>query len=133
MAPPRFQFSLAALLLTVAVVAGDLALMFQVASKPAQVVLIFFVIALTALGLTGAINGPPTWRTFCIGALVPLGIMVVKIATSINAFIGNLATFSTAVAGYNQFFGYGILASIAIGYLCVAAQWVTTRHELPDA
>jgi hypothetical protein len=90
MEKPHFQFSLAALLLTIAVVACDLALMFQVAPHSAQLGLIVLVIALTAVGLTGAINGPPTWRIFCIGALVPLGTMFIAITTRLHGFIEQL-------------------------------------------
>jgi hypothetical protein len=40
---------------------------------------------------------------------------------------------SVEFLAYNKFFGYGILASIAIGYLCVAARWMTASQKLPDA
>lgn len=139
---PRFQFSLAALLLTVAAVASLLWLIIEVPPDLARIISVATVVVLSALGITGTVSGQPSFRAFCIGALVPLAMMLLFIATNlgglINVFAGNerLNTYNnpTYVPSIDlsvapRFFAVGILLSIALGYLCVGFRRLIERRE----
>lgn len=141
------QFSLAALLLTIAVVANVLWLIIEAPPDLARMLSIAAIVVLAALSITGTISGRAMLRTFCVGALVPLAMMLLFIATNlgdlINVFAGNERlntynnpayvplpiTFSVAP----RFFGVGILLSVALGYLCVGFRWLIETREPPDA
>jgi hypothetical protein len=133
------QFSLAALLLTVAVVAGDLALMTQVPTEPAYVSFFVTIIALTAFALIG-LGGPPGLRAFCIGALVPLGVLVYFLAQDLGVIAFWLEhpfqgyDYSgipprTHVDSFPRLLGVGVLMSIVLGYLCVGFRWLIEKRE----
>lgn len=143
MPPQRFQFSLAALLLTVAAVAGVLGLMFQVPTEPAYIGFALVIIILLALALTG-LAGSPQLRAFCVGALVPLGLLVYFLAQDLFVIAFWLEhpfqdydysgpPLRTADDSLPRFLGVGILLSIALGYLCVGFRWLIERREPPEA
>lgn len=134
------QFSLAALLLTVAVLAGDLALMVHEESLPAMLVLLGLTLALMSFVAVGALYGRDNVQPFCVGAAFPLLLAFL--------FTANNAVWLEAhVAGYlgrdnqieyfnpvplraaNRILGNAIPASIAIGYLCVGFRWLIERRE----
>ncbi len=140
-----FQFSLAAMLLTVAAIAGVLALMFQVPTEPARIALIVAVFGLSALAITGIINGQPALKTFCVGASVPLAIMLLFIAINFGGLVNSYASIEQINTYYAlnapspltfpmipKFFGIGIIMGIALGYLCVGFRWLIERRESPD-
>lgn len=151
----RPQFSVRLLLLTVAAVAVDMALMLQVpmyrddiVATGTQVAFLSFtviIIVSTGLAFTG-LGGQPRLRAFCTGALVPLILMLYFIAQ--QGGIADIAVWLErhlnsrmvwgGVGGATlmeskwavKLFGFGILLSIALGYLCVVFQWlVNPRSE----
>lgn len=143
-----FQFSLSALLLTVAFVAGVLALMFWVPTEIARIILIVAVVVLSGLGLTGLASGG-TIRTFCIGSLVPLAMMLFFISSDLAALTAILTTAEPSYLHAKGFeavmvppligneriprlLGAGILMSIVLGYLCVGFRWLIERRESSD-
>lgn len=137
------QFSLAALLLTVAVVAGDLALMTQVPTEPAYVGFFVTIITLTAFALIG-LGGSPCMRAFCIGALVPLGVLVYFLAQDFRSIAFWLehpfedydyggAALGIHLKSLPRLLGAGVLLSITVGYLCVGFRWLIVTREPPDA
>ena len=141
------QFSLAALLLTVAAIAGVLALMFRVPTIPARGTLIVVIYVLSALVLTGFAFGQPALRAYCIGAIVPLasllffisphlaGLLVLLASDNENATAPFDMTFLELLfvaPGVQRLLGVGILMSIASGYLCVGFRWLIERREPPE-
>ena len=141
------QFSLAALMLTVAVVAGDLALMLYVQPEAARLVLVLTIVAMSAFGLIGVLHGRPALHAFCVGALVPLGIMLIFLAVNLEGLLrlslDSLSGTETTASGegeawsllalsdhrISRLFGIGILTSVALGYLCVGFRWLIERRE----
>jgi hypothetical protein len=132
---PRLQFSLAGLLLTVTAVAGVMALMFCIPGQVGGPVLILLALVLPALAITGVGNGRPAFRTFCLGALLPLSMMLFQIALYGQQMV---AWFSAKNSGhslfiesaaFSRFVGAGILTSIALGYVCIAFRWFLLRHQ----
>lgn len=144
MSRPRLQFSLAALLLTIAAVANVLWLIVEAPPDLARIVSVVGIVVLSAFSITGIISGQATLRAFCIGALVPLATMLFFIATNFGGLINVLAdqdrlSFMTNYAMLpielpvaSRVFGFGILLSIALGYLCVGFQWLIERRGRPE-
>lgn len=141
---PRFQFSPDALLLTAAVVAGDLALTFLVSTELARITLILAVFCFSALVLTGLAYGQPAIRSFCIGAVVPLAPMLYFISTNLavladllspkndkhDPFRGfDINTTLVLSPGVPRLLGLGILLSIALGFLCVGMHSLCLERE----
>jgi hypothetical protein len=145
MPPYRFQFSLTALLLTVAAVAGVLALMFRVPTEIACATLIAIVLVFSGLALTGLAHGQAVLQTFCLGAVVPLGSLLLfvtmNMASVANWFLSGIQqqNLSGIVEiwtypiienpAVSKLLGVGILASIALGYLCVGFRWLIEGRE----
>jgi len=143
----RFQFSLAALLLTIAAVAGVLTLMFHAPTEPACAILIAAAVMLSGLALTGLAHGRAIFHTFCLGAILPLGCLLIFIATNMAGVANWLLDDQQQKlhAGLEiwtypiidnpavvRLLGVGILASIALGYLCVGFRWLIERREPPE-
>ena len=137
MQKPRLQFSLASLLATVAAVAMILALMFQVPSDAARQTLVALVTTTSALAITGLVNGETAMRTFCIGAIVPLGIMLVFVATNLPEVVlpanyvmsaGRPGTLFM-LNGATKVLGIGHLTAIALGYLSIGFQILLVRRQ----
>ena len=143
-----FQFSLAALLLTVAAVAGVLALMLRVPPGAAFLSFAGIIPILTALALTG-LGGRPGLRAFCIGALVPLGLTLYSEAQNLNWMAFRFARLVSPANGmglgcglggagivdegaFSKLFGVAILMNTASGYLCVGFRWLIERRERPE-
>jgi hypothetical protein len=143
----RPQFSIAALLLTIAAVAVDLALMLRVPTRTAFVSFSVIVIVSTALALTG-LGGRPQLRAFCIGALVPLSLLLYfvgieglfDIADWLEQLLSNAGRAADETGDahrmgnprFTKLFGVGILLSIALGYLCVGFRWlIAPRKDEP--
>jgi hypothetical protein len=128
MAKPRLQFTLRILLLTVAADAIVLALMFQVPLDVAQPTLIGLVLVTSALAITGLAHGDTTIRPFCIGAIVPLSMMLVYITAKSVRF--SISLVFSSVNDFRYCYGGVLLGAVALGYLCVAFRWLIEReHE----
>lgn len=133
------QFSLAALLLTIAVISVVAAVMFQVPAVPATVILLALVLVLTSFALCGVAYGSPSFKAFCIGALPPLVVMLAFVATNTVATLEPMvlagtevdidAKDRTAIPGTPSFYGTGLLASLTIGYICVCFRSVLSEQE----
>jgi hypothetical protein len=144
MPSPHFRFSPDALLLTAAVVAGDLALTFLLSTEVARITLILAVFCFSALVLTGLAYGQPAIRSFCIGAVVPLAPMLYFISTNLAVLADLLSPKNDKLAPFRGFdinttlilspgvprlLGLGILLSIALGFLCVGMHWLCSERE----
>ena len=135
MAKPRFQFSLAALLLTIAAVAVVLALMV----RPTPIVATFGLLTLTVVSMAfiavALVYGCESIRAFCIGAAFPLtmsfGYAVFNMQWLLDIEPLSLIT-RTDPRQAAHFFGTAILASIALGYLCVVFRWLIDRPRPPE-
>ena len=146
MSRPRLQFSLAALLLTIAAVANVLWLIVEAPPDLARIVSVVGIVVLSALSIIGVISGQATLRAFCIGAIVPLATMLFFIATNFGGLINVLAdqdrlnpftnpSYATSPIELSvapRAFGVGILLSIALGYLCVGFHWLIEKRKTPD-
>lgn len=140
MTPPRFQFSLAALLLNVAFVAGVLALMFKVDPKTANLLFILSIIASSAFLATGLVYCRGNSRAFCIGAAFPLMVAFGYITHNLDLLIDQVWPFIPVVEDDREWglkvnqrlFGFAYLLSVALGYLCVGLRWLIERGEPPD-
>lgn len=142
MSRPRLQFSLAALLLTIAAVANVLWLIVEAPPDLARIVSVVGIVVLSALSIIGVISGQATLRAFCIGAIVPLAMMLFFIATNLGGLINVLADqdrlnpFTNPSYGTSpielsvapRVFGVGILLSIALGFLCVGMHWLCSER-----
>ncbi|HVX12141.1 MAG TPA: hypothetical protein VHC22_13250 [Pirellulales bacterium] len=132
------QFSLAALLLTVAAVAAVLALMFQASVEIATPAILTIIPASLALLLIGIIYGKRAVRPFCIGAVVPVAMMASYVSHTLQLWSQWLLTrepngFDFMDAGtFKTFVGYTLLLSIALGYLCVGFRWLVERRGAPE-
>lgn len=113
----HFQFSIATLLLNVAALAVVLALMFQVPAEIARPAFVVFAPTASALAMTGLAYGPTEMRAFCIGASVPLGMMLV--AVTMHLFELDRWFTSKQPGKLPVIFGSGFLASIALGHICL--------------
>ncbi|HWB08696.1 MAG TPA: hypothetical protein VG826_05715 [Pirellulales bacterium] len=136
----RLQFSLSALLSTVAAVAVLLALMFQVPIDVAAKTLVLLQMVATAFVVTClAFGRSPTLQAFCVGALVPLGVMTAWLTMNLSALTAwfgyermryQEAYFSSfGNDGFARLYGVGIILSIALGYLCVGFRWFIERER----
>lgn len=133
------QFSIRLLLVTIAAVAVVLALMFHAPVMVASPALIALLIVCSALALTGAMAGRPLLCSYCVGALVPMGVALFHLAMNSGAFLHlfdelppfeyeSVLPYTFAHAEYPKWLGVCLLASIAIGYLCVAFRWLIERQ-----
>jgi hypothetical protein len=135
----RFQFSIRLLLLTVAAVAVVLALMFQVPFDTASRTLVALVPVVSAFAITGLAFGSSGMRSFCIGASVPLAMMLIFVTTNLHEFRywlhgldldePILAFPATLSPDCQNLLGGGLLASVALGYLCVGFRLLIERKE----
>lgn len=125
----RFQFSVRALFVTIAAVAVVLALMFQIPLEAARPTLVLLIPTGSALAITGIVYGRATARPFCIGALVPLSVMLVY-GTAISARTGIYQMF---VGDQREYLGGTLLAAIVLGYLCVAFAWQIEPQQPPNS
>lgn len=135
-----FQFSIAALLLTIAVAAGDLALMRRADSAYAllaQFGLMFVFLAFIAIAL---VYGRDNIRPFCIGAAFPLAmaflnvgfaleLCVIPIRQSLGHATGRLLLVKDPITA-NLIVGTALLASIALGLLCVVLRWLIEERDV---
>lgn len=112
----RFQFSLKWLLVAIGAVAVVLALMFQAPPQVGVPTLGVLVMVALGLSITGLAHGRDTWRPFCIGATVPLGMMSIYVVV-LSTQIGGNALFYTD-GGMQRDFGGTLLVAIAAGCLC---------------
>lgn len=144
MPPPRFQFSLAALLLTVAAVAGVLALMLRPESALTSLGLVGLTLVCMAFVTIELVYGRESVRPFCIGAAFPLLLAFLYIGSTVGGLLDDIAVSLghgrvldvidfTAPITVNHIIGTAILASIALGYLCVGFRWLVDRRQPPDA
>lgn len=131
MEKPPFQFSLAALLLTVTLVARVLALIYHFPTNPARIILTIAAVVLSSIMITGAMYGQPALRTFSIGALVPLVVLLSSLMTNLHAMIRGHENILDKT--YAEFYGFGILVSIMAGYTCLGFRWLIERRQPPDA
>lgn len=120
------------MLLTVAAVAVVLALMIE----PDAVTATFSLIGVTVVSLAfiaiGVVYGADNMRAFCIGAAFPLtmsfGYAVFNMQSLLILEPFSVIT-STDPRLPAQFMGTMGLASIALGYLCVAFRWIIAPPE----
>lgn len=91
MPPPRFQYSLAALLLTVAVVAGDLALILHAESVVAMLASVGLMLIFMGFIAIELLYGRDNVRPFCIGAAFPLTIAFLNVSFSANFLLDDIA------------------------------------------
>jgi hypothetical protein len=141
MEKPPFQFSLAALLLTVAAIAGVLALTFRVAGNVANLSFVALLPVSLAFLTIGIVYGHNCLRPFCIGAAFPLVMAFGFVTFSADLIYDSIwPVFPTvednrepSVAMKQRIFGAAFLSSIVIGYLCVGFRWLIVTREPPDA
>ena len=92
--PPRFQFSLFSMFVVTTAVAATCSLTFTMPAVAAIPLFGVFSMVLTAVLITGIIYGRGYQRTFCIGAVVPFGVLL--FALGFAAVIFFLPTFPEA-------------------------------------
>lgn len=131
MARPRLQFSLAALQLTVLSVAVVLAIFFT-PSRLGDSCLAAIVTGLSSLCLVGIGYGDGNVRPFCLGACVPLGLMLLYFGTHLDQ-VFDLWWFLTVERSRSlevrKMMATSIVGAIALGYLCVGFRRLLRRHE----
>jgi hypothetical protein len=139
MAQTRLQFSLAALLLTVAAVAVVLALTFQVEQTIAFMSLVLFTFIGSAFSTVALVFGRDGIRAFGIGAAFPLAWALVYLITSGDNAIA--MTFGGLLDEYGMMIeldhmrrqvGLAVLLSIPLGHLCVGFRWLIDRPRPPE-
>ncbi len=80
--PPRFQFSLFSMFVVTTAVAATCSLTFTMPAVAAIPLFGVFSMVLTAVLITGIIYGRGYQRTFCIGAVVPFGVILFALGFS---------------------------------------------------
>ncbi len=78
--PPRFQFGLFSLFLVTTAAAATCSLTFSMPAAVAIPLFVLFSVILTAVLITVIIYGRSYQRTFCVGAVVPFGVLLVTLA-----------------------------------------------------
>jgi len=78
--PPFFQFGLLSLLVVTTAVAATCSLAFSMSNEVAIPLLVAFSVLLTAVLITVIVYGSGYQRTFCIGAVVPFGVLLFTLA-----------------------------------------------------
>ncbi|HUY92381.1 MAG TPA: hypothetical protein VMV10_26805 [Pirellulales bacterium] len=121
MAGFRIQFSLAALQLTVASVAVVLAI-FLAPSRLGDACLAIMIVCLSAFCLVGIAYGSGNVRPFCLGASVPLGLVLLYFGTHLDQ-IFDMWWFITVERSraleFRKMLATAIIGGIVLGYLCV--------------
>lgn len=140
MEKPRLQFGLATLFGTTAAVGAVLALMFHMPIVPATLILLTLVFICSSLVCTGFAYAKQSFRAFCIGAAVPLSVMLIFVARHTYAYTSpfvisvlpvNSIVDEIHIPGTPYFFGTGLLSAMALGYICLAFRWCVVRREQP--
>lgn len=125
------QFSLRSIFVVTTVAAIVLTLLFQVPDPLAVPVLLFATIAFPAVLVTILIYGSGYQRTFSIGALFPLTILLLLLVFAQSGVFASSALtlpfdepvlFRTSVGAF-------WLSSVVIGLLCVATRWELERDR----
>lgn len=136
----RFQFSVRALLVTVAVVAADLGLMLGPPPNIAEPVLAALIVLAAAVFTTGLVYGGERVRPFCIGGLFPTAIACFWVVDRIPAiaehwfpppYSGGIAVglFSHDAQRNAVLFGSVILISMLFGNVCLAIRWMVSNPQ----
>ena len=118
---PPFQFSLAALLLTVVTVALVLGISLT-PSRLGDALLIAIIICFSALCLVGIAYGDDTLRPFCLGSCVPLGMMLLYFGTHLAELFDTWWYFTAEPRQpyeVRKMMMATVVAAIALGYLGV--------------
>jgi NhaP-type Na+/H+ and K+/H+ antiporter len=124
------QFSIAALLLTIAAVAVVLALMLQVDYRIGTPILLWSTTVYLAFVAIALVYGRDSIRPFCIGATIPIAYSLAESSCMGILFNPPLE----GIPGSNTYnpthhLGTAILLSIALGYLCVGFRWLIERSS----
>lgn len=131
MAKLQFQFSLAALQLNVAAVAVVLAV-FLVPSQLGDALLVAIVICLSSLCLVGAACGGGDVRAFCLGASVPLGLMLLYFGTHLELLFETewfMSAEGNRMHVVRKTIAMLIIGAIALGYLGVGFRRLIEAHD----
>jgi hypothetical protein len=124
----RFQFSVKWLLLTVAAVSVVLAIMLRLRATIAIPVLLGTAYACMAFAVVALAYGKEGVRPFCIGAVVPLVCSLLEVLSngSQTLWWSSIAQADTDIymETPKRILGTALLASIALGYLCVGFHWL---------
>jgi hypothetical protein len=122
----RPQFSIAALLLTVAVIAIVLALMYQVTPAFASIALIGLILVFLTFITIAFLYARESVRPFCIGAAFPLAFAFVHASSNVGWLFDDIAVAMghsmpldvvdlTEPVSTNRFLGTAIMAAIGLG------------------
>lgn len=131
----RPRFSLAALLLIVAVIAVVLALM-RSEGTLAEIALVALTTLLMGFVGVGIMYGHGNFRPFCLGALPPLLLAMLYIRSELSWLLAKWLgspyptqkiALTDAVNEHIIFIGAAILAALLFGYLCVGFRWLIDR------
>jgi len=132
----RFQFSLKWLLLTVAAVSAVLAITLRLRATIGIPVLLGLTYASLAFAVVALAYGSDGVRPFCIGAVVPLACALLEVLSngSQTLWWSSMAQADTDVymETPKRILGTGLLASIALGYLCVGFHWLIGPRQPPN-
>ncbi len=128
------QFTLAAMLATITAIAGVLALMFQAPMETANRTLLLLVPVCFAFAVIGIVQGSTVMRSFCIGALIPVSMLLFYVLMKLGDFphwfskqgMGTVTSMSTTAT---KLYGGGLLLSITLGYLCIGVSWLVSPRN----
>ncbi|HVX13495.1 MAG TPA: hypothetical protein VHC22_20085 [Pirellulales bacterium] len=130
---PRFQFSVKVLLLTVAAVSVVLAVTLRVRATIGIPVLFGLTYASIGFVVVALACGNEGLRPFCVGAFVPLACALLEVLSngSQTLWWSSVAQADTDIymETPKRILGTALLASIALGYLCVGFHWLIGSRE----
>jgi len=128
-----FQFSLRTMFAITAFVALACAVLFQVPARVAGPTFVLCSAAFAAMLTTILIYGSSYQRTFCIGALFPLAVLLQPVNPVFGFGYVNLLNAFADVTEENlgvirPFLAFVWASSILVGLLCVAVRWAIERQ-----
>jgi hypothetical protein len=127
-APHRFQFGLLSMFVITTVVAATCSLTFSMSNLVALPLFVLFSVIVTGVLITVIVYGRGYQRTFCIGAVVPFGVLLLTFAfAGVILFLDGPSPradgFSSRVVVVS-FWG----SSILVGTICVGVRRLVEKR-----
>jgi len=129
--PPRFQFSPLSMFAVTTAVAVVCSLAFSMSDMVAIPLFLLFSVVLTAVLITIIVYGRGYQRTFCIGAVVPFGVLLLTLG-----FVGAILFLEgprTQPSTYRLVVCGCWLSSLLVGVVCVGVRWLVERRPASPA
>jgi hypothetical protein len=129
--PPRFQFGLFSMFLVTTAVAVACSLTFSMPSLVAVPLFVLFSVIVTAVLITVIVYGRGYQRTFCIGAVVPFGVLLLMFAfAGVILFLDGPSPRTDDLSCRLVVDGIWV-SSILVGAICVGVRWLVEKRAAP--